>query len=238
MNNAIYVALSKQTASFRELDVIANNIANANTTGYKSESMMFHDFMAKDGNARLDYAQDLGSYIDTKQGGLTTTGNQLDFAIDGEGFFAVDTPLGKRYTRAGSFRLDQDGNLITPAGYFVLDDAGQKITFQDTDSQITVSGNGTLSAGGDERGKLGIFKFDNPQELERVSDSVFKSETDPATAENYQVAQGMIENSNVEPVAELTRMIVVQRRTASASNFINSMYDLQQKAIGRLGRQG
>jgi flagellar basal-body rod protein FlgF len=242
MDNGIYITLSRELALFRDMDVTANNIANSNTTGYGAEHMLFNNYLTKDVNQKvrnnMAFANDISTYHSFDGGSLHTTGNSLDLAIQGEGFFSVETPLGTRYTRAGNFQIDGAGNLVTADGKPVLNDSGQHITFPADASNIVVGAAGNISVNGSEFSKIGIYKFDNPQLLERLDGAMFKSEITPQVAENARVAQGTLESSNVQPITELTHMMDVSRSVGDTAKFIETMYDLQRKAASAYAQQG
>lgn len=239
MDNGIYIALSKQMALFRDMEMTANNIANADTTGYNAEKMMFDDFLVKGGDGpKMAFVNDVASYRDTREGTLKTTGNPLDVAISGPGYFKVQTPLGERYTRSGNFQLDASGVLVTSDGYPVLDDGGQPITFEPEDTAITIGESGNISVNGAERGVLGIAEFKNPQMLERLNATLYKADGQPDPATESRVLHGILEGSNVQSVLELTHMIQVSRNTASTAKMIETSYDLARKAANTWARQG
>lgn len=245
MDNAIYIALSRQTVLFRDMSVIANNIANSSTDGYKKEQMIFSGYLSDGGKMmtgskrlELDYTQDRATIRDDRMGGLKKTGEALDMAIEGEGYFTVQTPLGERYTRAGSFVTNGEGILVTPQGHPVLDESGQTIAFEPEDTEITLNSDGTLIVNGDERGRIGVVQFANPALLERTDGSMFRSDAAPIpAAENVRVLQGVLETSNVQPVMEMTNMITTMRGVGSTSKFIETMYDLERKAVNALAKR-
>lgn len=164
------------------------------------------------------------------------TGNPLDVAIAGPGYFVVQTPLGERYTRAGNFQIDAEGTLVTNEGNPVLDQGGQPITFEPEDRDIRIGEAGNIMVDGAERATLGVVEFSNPQVLERMNSTLFRSDAEPASAETSRVLHGVLEGSNVQPVMELTRMIQVSRAVASTSKFIEVNYDLQRKASNTLAQ--
>lgn len=238
MDNSIYVALSKQVATERQLDMLAHNLANAATTGYKSGSMLFSEYLLKDANGKTSYAMDYGTGRNTAQGALESTGNPLDLAIQGKGYFAVQTPQGERYTRAGNFTISATGELTTMDGYAVLDDAGQPITFEPDDEQIVVFQNGKLEVDGDERATIGVYEFANEKNMKYVSGNLYSSDDNATVIEEPKVTQGMLEQSNVQPILEITKLINTQRNFISSSKFISDMYELQENAIRTMGKDG
>jgi flagellar basal-body rod protein FlgF len=238
MDNSIYVALSKQVATERQLDMLAHNLANASTVGYKSGSMMFSEYMMKDANGETSYAMDYGTGRSNAQGALQSTGNPLDLAIQGKGYFAVQTPQGERYTRAGNFTINAVGELSTMDGHQVLDDSGQPITFEPDDEKISVFANGKLEVDGDERATIGVYEFANEKNLKYVSGNLFSSDENATVVEEPKVTQGMLEQSNVQPILEITKLINTQRSFTSSAKFISDMYELQENAIRTMGKDG
>lgn len=243
MDNSIYVALSKQTTAFREMEVTANNLANVNTPGYQSEQVMFTDFLTKEGDhkSKLSFVQDLSSWRDLRGGRMQQTGNPLDMAITGSGYFMIETDQGPRYTRAGTFTLGSDGTLMTSQGHPVLSDGGQHITFDSTVQQIKVGSNGVISitnAQGEieEAGSLALVEFDSPQEMLRVGDQLFNTNQPATPATGSSITQGAIEMSNVNAVSELIKTTKLSRSTASAAKFIETMYDLERKTSNAYAR--
>lgn len=229
MDNGIYVALSRQMALFRDMEVTANNIANADTVGYGAEKMMFDDFLVRGGEGpKIAYTNDVATYRDTSEGALKTTGNPLDMAISGPGYFVVQTPGGERYTRAGNFQMDVNGQLVTPEGYPVLDDGGQPIQFEPQDREISIGETGNIIVDGEQRQTLGVMEFANPQLMERVGSSMY-SATGGTQATESRVIHGAVETSNIKPVMELTHMIEVNRSTGSTAKLIDAQYELTRK---------
>lgn len=150
MDNGIYIALSRQLALFRDMAETTNNIANANTTGFQAEKIIFSEYLKKDNNQgnhnNMSFANDVSSYRYVQEGSRRVTGGQLDVALEGAGsYFMVETPLGTRYTRAGNFSLDESGALITPSGYKVLDASGQPIEFPPETQDIVIGTAGNIT---------------------------------------------------------------------------------------------
>ena len=236
MDNAIYVALSKQSAAERQIDMIAHNVANANTVGYKTNSALFRQHLIKDGYGTTAYTLDYGSKRDISQGALESTGNPLDLAIQGKGYFAVQTPQGERYTRAGNFTLNEQGQLATLDGNLVLDNGGQPIEFEQQDNKITVFADGRIEVDGNERAQVGVFDFTNEYALKNVSGSLLESSEKPIALENPKIAQGMLEQSNVKPVVEITNLINTQRSFTNTAKFVSDIYELQDTAIRTMAK--
>lgn len=237
MDNGIYIALSRQMGLFREMEVTANNIANAATSGYNAEKVMFEDYLVDGGDGpKQAYVNDVASYRDLSQGTLKTTGNPLDMAISGPGYFMVQTPLGERYTRAGSFQIDVNGTMVTPQGYPVLDVGGQAILFEPEDTDIKIGETGNLVVNGEERGQIGMFEFANPQVMERVGENMYRTDAVAQAPVESRMLHGVVEGSNVQPVMELTRMMSVSRNVGSTAKLIDAQYELQRKASNTLAQ--
>lgn len=238
VDNAVYVALSRQMAKFRHLEMTANNIANASTTGSQGDSMLFTDYLVTDGERKkVAFTNDISTYRNTEQGPMKATGNTLDFAIQGKGYFAVQTPLGQRYTRAGNFRTDGEGTLVTVDGFPVLDDGNQPIQFQPDDQNVIVSESGQIIVDGQERARIGVFRFDNEQKMEKVNGTMLKTDQGARPADDAIVAQGVLEESNISPVLEMTNLVSISRSVGSAAKFIENMYAMQRKALQTYAKQ-
>jgi flagellar basal-body rod protein FlgF len=241
MDNNVYITLSRQLALFRDMDVTAGNIANANTTGYNGEHITFGSYLTKDVNQGvtnpMSFAYNISTYRDTRTGSMKATGNVLDMAINGDGYFAVETPLGTRYTRAGNFQVDGGGTLVTAEGYPVLDNAGQHIIFPEDTTSIEVTESGVIRVNDDDFANIGVAVFENPQLLERLGGTLFASEVTPAQSDDVHIAQGTLENANVQPVVEMTHMMDVSRAVANTAKFIEIMYDLQRKTANTWAQQ-
>ena len=218
MDNATYISLSRQSGLLKELSVIANNMAYADTTGFKREGAIFTEFVkSAEGRSAIDNPREsmpmgrLGAHVSHfETGDLRQTGGTLDVAIDGEGFFLVETPQGERLSRAGHFLTDAEGTLINASGYAILDEGGGRLQIPQEVNLLAIAGDGTVSADGVELGKLGLVTT-NPQDLERQGDNLWSSEEGYVPVENPRIVQGFLEDSNVQPVAEIARMIEVQR---------------------------
>lgn len=241
MENAQLINLSRQISLQRQMDVTANNIANMNTTGFKAQQLLFHEYLApvaRDGDfayadQRLSYVDSWGTAGDFTGGALVETGNPLDVALIGEGFLAVQTPAGDRWSRGGSLAIDRDGLLVDLSGNPVLSDGGP-ISFDASETGISIAADGTISSSAGSKGQLRLVKFDNPQELTREGSSLFAGGT-PVAADATSVVQGSIEKSNVSGVAEMTEMIRVQRAYESLASLGQRQDDIRRDAIKRLG---
>jgi flagellar basal-body rod protein FlgF len=239
MDTTLYVGLSDQMALQRRIDIIANNLANMNTTGFKRETVLFQSYVQKmagtetPGTADVSYVQDYGIVRDTSGGHLQTTGNTFDLALNGDGFFTTRTPQGQtRYTRNGHFSMSPTYELVSSSGLPVLDTSGKPISFLPTDTGINVSADGVISTR--ERGVVGkiqVVKFANGQDLENVGDSMFKTSQVALPDKSPSIAQGMLEASNVAPIEEMTNMIQVSRQYQTIANLLDRQDQLQRQAI-------
>lgn len=246
MDNSVYITLSRQLALFRDMDATANNIANTNTTGYTSEHVSFESYLVKDvnqGNPNdMAFAYDISSYRNLVSGPVRTTNNPLDVAIEGRGYFQVQTPLGTRYTRSGNFQVSSDGTLINAQGYPVMDASGQPIIFPEDTREIDIGSVGNIKVNGEDFGQIGMVKFENEQLLEPAGNNLYKTDA-PAivvddTTGGVRMIQGVLEGSNVQPILEMTHMLDVSRSVSNTAKFIETIYDLERKASNTWAKQG
>jgi flagellar basal-body rod protein FlgF len=248
MENTLLIGLSRQTTLERQLDVVANNIANVNTAGFKADSSLFEEYLTSGAHEdnfvgsdrRVSYVQDRGTFRDFTQGATEQTKNPLDLAIDGSAFLVVQTPGGERYTRDGGLQLNNQGQLVTVAGNPVLGTGGP-IVFQPTDHDINVTPDGTITVvegnGRTDsiRGKLRLVNFADAQKLLKEGLNLYTAgEGAPQPDTKSQVRQGFIEKSNVNAIAEMSRMMEVTRAYTSMSNLLQQQSDLHKTAIQQL----
>jgi flagellar basal-body rod protein FlgF len=233
----LYVLLSQQDALERQMGVVAHNVANANTTGFKGQDVMFEEFLkGATPRSAAHYVLDRATIRNTAQGSLQKTDNTLDFAISGPGYFSVQTPQGTQYTRQGSFQLDAEGNLVTPDGFKVLSAEGSPITIPAEAKQLSVGNDGTISTELGNQGRLQPVMFDNQQELEETYGGLYTT-TAAAQPDNVStINQGMVESSNVSPVVEMTRVIEISRAYQRTLNLIQSENERMRNAIQKLGQ--
>ena len=237
MENAGYIALSRQMALTREMDVIANNLANVTTPAFKGQTVRFQEYLdrAKDGT-KLSYVEDAGMPRDWSAGPLTSTGNPLDIAIHGDGFFVVSTPAGDRYTRKGHFEMDANRQLVSSDGEVVQGDSGPISVPQDA-YDIAVAEDGTVSAkspGSPQTttlGKLRVVNFADLQALQEEAAGLYKTTATATPIANAHLVQGALEQSNVQPIIELTRMMSVSRNYEAAQQLVQSEHERIRKAI-------
>ncbi len=237
MENTSYVALSRQAALWRQMEVVANNMANVNTPAYKAEQVMFTDYVAKTKSAdspfgrNVAFVRDLATIRDTREGPMIKTDAPLDIAIHGEGYFTIDTPAGQRYSREGHFHLDENGMVVTSSGYPVLQQNNTPIIVAPNESQINIAGDGTVSTENGVIGKFQIVKFDNEQDLRKAGDGMYQTTANPTTMDVPTLTQGMLEQSNVQPVLEMTHMMTIMRDYQGVQQMLQGEYDRQMKAM-------
>lgn len=243
MDNALYVGLSRQMTLRRELDIVANNIANAETTGFKVESLMVEtEPMAPAHTAGaprpVKFVIDRSVARDFGQGTLRSTGATFDLGLEGNGFFKIGTPGGEQYTRDGRFRMDDAGRLTNQDGLAVLDEGGGEIVIDPEQGAVTIAYDGTVSQGEELLGKIGVVRFDNLTVLEKVGDNRYRNTSNelPVAAPEVVMRQGMLEGSNVKPIAEITRMIEVTRAYESMAKMMDSNAELSRRSIERMGK--
>jgi flagellar basal-body rod protein FlgF len=249
VDNIAYIGLSRQTTLQKQMDVIANNIANMDTAGFKVEELMTKvqpGGPAKDAeiNGPAQFSMASGLARDFSEGELSETGRSTDVAIDGPGFFKISTPQGERYTRDGRFGLDAQGKLVNANGHPVLDDSGGEITLDPSNGAPQISADGIISQRSKQGststrvGKIGVVKFDTLSVLQKEGDNSYSntSNAQPIPATEARLRQGMVESSNVKPIVEITNLIQVQRAYERISNMVQQTNDLSQSSIDRLAK--
>jgi len=249
MENASLVGLSRQMALQRELDVVSNNIANLNTTGFKADNVVFQEFLMPGARAnqfagadrQLSFVHDRATWLDLSQGPVEHTGNPLDVAISGNAFLTVQTPRGERYTRNGALQINAQGQLVTSEGLAVIGQNGP-IVFQPNDRDISIGIDGLISVRegqnttDSQRGKLKLASFDQPQRLQKDGTSTYMAPAGvtPQVPADARVSQGAIEKSNVKSVMEMTRMVEVTRAYTQIASLLQSQSDTRKSAIDKL----
>jgi len=251
LENAGSIALSRQVALRQQMDTIANNVANANTTGYKAQNILFSEYLANAGRSgELSYVSHAEEYRDMTEGAFTATDGPLDVAIKGKGFLVVESPDERRlYTRNGRMTLNNQGLLVNADGYKIMGDQGQ-ITIPEDAQEIEITPDGTISytrTGADGAslnqettvGRLQLVDFDDVQSLRRAGNSLY---TAPAgggglkVATDALVAQGMIEQSNVSPILEMSKMLATNQAYRGTQKALDIDHQLQMSAIDKLAR--
>ena len=250
MENTLLIGLSRQVTLERQMDVVANNVANVNTNGFKADQSLFAEYLmpnAREDNftagrdRRISHVVDRATFHDFAQGPSEQTKNPLDVAIDGNAFLAVQTGGGERYTRDGSLQINAQGQLVTVSGNPVLGTGGP-IVFQPGDRDITIAADGgvTVREGNARtdsvRGKLRLVNFAQPQKLLKDGNNLFAAGEAGAAqpAINANVKQGFIEKSNVNSITEMSRMIEVTRAYTQISAMLQQQGDLRKTALDKL----
>ena len=244
MNSGMYAAVSGSLAAMRRMEVISNNLANINTPGYKKDKMSFEGLLAgsvnppavPQGTTADPILQKENIYIDYASGPTSQSGNPLDLALDGDGFFAVTTPEGTAYTRQGNFRTSVDGTLVTVDGYPVQDSGGGAIRIQG--SRVEIDAKGGVTVDGTQAGAISVVDFEKPYNMSKVGNALFVPAGPQAVpqAGKAQVQQGHIEGSNVESISEMVQMIETNRYFEACSKVIKGFDDMATKAANDLGR--
>lgn len=239
MENPGYVALSRQMALARQMEVIANNLANLNTPAFKGEGMLFTEYLEQvPGTDEVSYVQDIATYRNLSAGPISNTGNPLDVAINGEGHFVVETPAGERYTRNGVFRLDPNGRIVTAQGYPVLGQGGAPLIVPPNAGEIVVAGDGSVSTDIGPLGRLEVVTFDDLDTLTPVGAGLYDAaDQEPSPVAQPTVMQGAIEGSNVIGVIEMTNMIETSRSYQSTARLMEGEHERQLRAIQNLVTQ-
>ena len=232
MENAGYTTLTRQTGLVRELQVVANNIANASTTGYRQEGLIFGEYIKRtEGGSSISMATANIRNTSHLQGGLVPTGGQLDFAIEGDGYFAIETPAGERLTRAGNFALSAEGDLVTHDGFRVLDAGGAPVFIPPDVTNLGMAADGTLSAEGKPLAQLGLFRPSDPTGLVREDGVMFRAEGGTEPLLETRILQGFLEGSNVDPIEQVARMIEVQRAYEMGQSFLEAENERIRSAL-------
>jgi flagellar basal-body rod protein FlgG len=223
-------------AQQHRMNQIANNLANVDTAGYKKEDVTFHEMLYTTDEGRNRVGKALKILTNHDKGAMKITNNQLDFAIDGNGFFKIQTPQGIRYTRAGNFHVNSEGQLMTPSGYLVMGGGGP-LTIIGTD--VSIAADGSITVDNVSAGKLDIVTVDNLNGLEKEGNNMFRllpGEAAETPATGYSVKQGFIEASNVTLVTEMTNMLDLHRAYESQQKIIRTFDEMDSKAINSVGK--
>jgi flagellar basal-body rod protein FlgF len=238
------ILLSNQQALQRTMDIVANNVANASTTGFKREGIEFDTYVSRPAAGQtLNFVVDRATYRDASTGPIQPTGNPLDLAIQGKGYFAVRAADGTtKYTRGGSLSVDAQGEIVTQSGLPVLSDGNQPITLPDTSTDVNVAGDGFVTVRVDngvnlaQLGKIGVVQFDNEQGLQSEGNGIYSTTQVSAPATDSSIVQGSLEQSNVQPVTEMTQMIKIMHSYEQTSNLISQENGRLTDAINRLSK--
>jgi flagellar basal-body rod protein FlgF len=237
-DNISYVIAAREKALLQTQDRIADMVANANTSAFKQEKDSYAERPKRlDNGKKLSFSTTSTTTRDTSQGGINATGRQLDIAINGPGYFMVETPRGTRYTRAGNLKISTEGALITKEGYPLIGPGGGRVELADTDIDITIRDTGLVTSGAEERGQIGVFLFDNEQLLVKEGEGLYRTDQSPNPTEESKIVQGALETSNVNSVTAMTDLIEVSRKIELAKQLQANEHDLQINMIRSLARQ-
>jgi len=238
MDNTGYVALSYAVGLERKMDIVANNIANVDTNGFKSSHMVFHEYVVNNSRQKpLSMVEDYGNYRNFNPGAVQVTGNPLDVALQGNGFLAVSTQNGEKYTRNGAMRLNVSGQLVNANGDPMADTGGKPITIPPNSGNITITPDGTVTTDeGGTVGRLKVVRFDDPQQMTPVGNNLMDTKQSPINDDQTTMQQGAVEGSNVNAVLEMTDMIDVMRKYESVARILQNEHDSQISMIDRLAK--
>jgi len=237
MENTIYIGLSRLSALQTNMSLIANNIANVNTPGYKANKIVFSEYLDKPKGMKdqMSMVLDYGNYRVADNGAIKLTGNPLDVALEGPGYLQVQTQEGQNfYTRAGNFSLNADRELITQQGYKVLDTGGSTITIPPGSMNIMIDETGSIATDEGIVSQLGVTEFENINNLTPVGNSLYQTTQPGVPAAGTRVVQNALEGSNVQGVLEMTDMIEVSRSYQSVAKMLQAEHDRMRATIRNL----
>lgn len=233
-----HVALSGQLAQSRRLETIANNIANAETAGFRAEVIKFSTIVSKTMPFHTSFAFEGASSVDLRTGAFTATGSHLDVAVQGPGFLAIQTPQGTAYTRDGRMQILPTGDLVSLNGHPILDSSGSPLTVDPRGGPLDIARDGRIRQDGRTMGTLGLFAVDLEKSYRRYENAAFLPATPPDPVEDFTTngfVQGFVEESNVNPILEMTRLIAVQRAFEAVSNALEQRDSASRETIQALG---
>lgn len=236
MQSSDYILLSRQSGLMREMQVVANNVANVSTTGYRREGVVFAEHVVRTGEGSISMGHARGRITDLTQGTLATTGGQLDLGIEGEGFFLVRTPEGERMTRSGAFTLSPVGDLLTSDGHPVLDAGGAPVNVPADAGPVSVGPDGTVSTPFGPIAQLGLVRPVDPLAMTRGGGTAFDPGPEGFEPADGRILQGHLEASNVSPVIEIARMIEVQRAYELGQSLLDREDQRMRGYIETLGK--
>lgn len=243
MENPTYIGLSRQIVLERQMAVVANNLANMNTNGFKAESPLFLEYLngpEKIGPRRgvdVSMVIDQGTVRDLSEGAMQVTNGPLDVALRGEGYLMVETFAGPRYFRGGRLEISPEGFLVNAQGLPVIGVGDDPIEVPDNPGRIDIDSQGNIT--GEDAGPIGqlrVVRFDDENAMTAIGGNLYVTNEVPQDAEETQVVQGMLESSNVQPIVEMTRMIQISRAYEATQNFIQNEHERQRSAIQQLVR--
>ena len=237
MENISYVGASQQLALSQQIEVTSNNIANMSTPGFKSKQVLFLDYITQPkNNAPINQSYDYATYRDLSMGNLSQTYNPLDVAIDGKGYFVVQTPEGDtRYTRAGSFSLNDQSQIVDQSGNLVIGDSGSPLVVQSNAKKVTIGSDGKIASEQGDIGKFKVVNFDNEQQLKNIGNNLYDPNGQSEQAvDTPHIEQGVLEGSNVNPLSEMNKMISLMRMFQATQNMLQDDHNRITSAIDKL----
>jgi flagellar basal-body rod protein FlgF len=241
MDNSINIALSRLATQQSALDIIAGNLANSSSPGYKAQRLVFANWLISEpsgavprGDQKLAFAQARATYSDHSQGSISHTGNPLDLALGGDGYFTVQTPNGTRLTRAGRFTLKTDGTVTDESGNSLLDVNKQPIRIAVADTEVTVKADGTISSQNGTLGQIAVVVPNDPNRLTAEGSRLLRADVPTTPSTRPGIIQGAVEDSNVQPITEITRMIQTQRDFEFIAQFAEAEGQRRQTAIDKI----
>jgi flagellar basal-body rod protein FlgF len=245
MDNPGYIALSRLASQARATALVAHNLANADTPGFKANRPIFAAYLNQNREARVTagdrdtaFTWDRATWRDTQQGPIRSTGNPLDLALAQDGFFAVETPRGERFTRAGGFSLAADGRIVDAQGHALLGENGQPLQIAAGDTDIKVAGDGSIATSSGAIGRIRVVRFENMQALQAEGDRLFGAGgAQPEPVDKPGLVQGALESSNVSAVEEMTRLTLEMREFQFAAQFAEKEGERLQGAVDRILRR-
>ena len=240
MESPTYIALSKEASMARDMNVVANNIANASTVGYRAEHSLFQEYLARTGSIglrqKMSFVQDIGTYRDTQDGVLTLTKNPLDLALQGPGYMVLGDPAQELYTRTGIFHLDENRQVVTSDGYPLLQENGRPLTIPQGAQNIKISGDGVVTTEQGEVGRIRLVRFASEQAMRLAGSDAYSTDQTPLPATDAKVTQGALESSNVQPVIEMTRMIQMSRDYQMVQNMLDDEHNRMLQTFSRIAK--
>lgn len=236
MDNTAYISLSRQSATRRQMEVIANNIANVSTPAYKSQRLLFSEFVTKGTNdmQRMSFVQDTAIVREMSEGPITDSKNPLDLAIKGDGYFVIQGEDEPYYSRNGRFHLDEKGRLVNNSNLLVLGEDDNPITIPASAGRIEIGEDGAVSTEAGTAGRIQVVQFDDEQALILISNTMYRSDADSFPATGAKVLQGMLEESNVQPIVETANMINALRSYENSQQMVQAEHERVLKSIDTL----
>ena len=240
MDNTKYISLSRQMGLWKQMEIVSNNMANMNTSGFKSQEALFKSYIVQTegaqglGRAPVHFTQDFGAFQDFSEGQMYQTGNTFDVAVKGDAFFVVETENGERYTKKGQFHLDNDGKIVTGDGLPVLSQNNEPIFIAPNEMEVVISENGDVSTENGLVGQIKIVSFEDNQKLSSIGSSMFENTEGNVmriSNDEVRVSQGIIEKSNVNSIMEMTKMVNLQRSYEYVQQMIDGEHERLSNTI-------